>query len=55
MEKVRINTSRAYDVLIDSGLLDKAGELIAPLAVSKRACVITDDNVDRIYGERIVF
>ncbi len=54
MEKVRINTSRAYDVLIDSGLLDKAGELIAPLAVSKRACVITDDNVDRIYGERIV-
>ncbi len=54
MEKVRINTSRAYDVLIDSGLLDKAGELIAPLAASKRACVITDDNVDRIYGERIV-
>lgn len=54
MEKVSINASRKYEVLIDKGLLDKAGELIAPLTGSKRACIITDDNVDRLYGERTV-
>lgn len=54
MEKVRINADRGYDVLIDKGLLDKAGELIAPFVGSKHACVITDDNVDGHYGERLV-
>lgn len=53
MEKVRINAGGGYDVLIDSGLLDKAGELIAAVVKAKRACIVTDDNVDRFYGERV--
>lgn len=53
MEKVRINAGCGYDVLIDSGLLDKAGELIAAVVKAKRACILTDDNVDRFYGERV--
>lgn len=53
MEKVRINAGGGYDVLIDSGLLDKAGELIAAVIKAKRACIVTDDNVDRFYGERV--
>lgn len=54
MEKVRISAGRGYDVYIDSGLLDKSGELISSVVKAKRACVITDDNVDRYYGERTV-
>ena len=53
MEKVRINAGGGYDVLIDSGLLDMAGELIADVIKAKRACIVTDDNVDRFYGERV--
>lgn len=54
MEKVTINASRSYDVLIGNGILDRAGELISAVLKAKRACIITDDNVDRFYGERTV-
>ena len=48
MEKVTINASRSYDVLIGNGILDRAGELISAVLKAKRACIITDDNVDRL-------
>ncbi len=50
MEKVTVNASRCYDVLIDKGLLKRAGELIAKAVTARHVCVVTDDNVDRIYG-----
>ncbi len=52
MEKIRVNNS--YDVMIDSGLLDKCGELIASAVSSRRAAVITDDNVDPLYSDRVL-
>jgi 3-dehydroquinate synthase len=41
--------ARAYDVLIGEGLMARAGELIAPLAPTKRVFVITDQNVARLH------
>ena len=63
MEKVTVTASRKYNVLIGGGLLDKAGELIAEelnlcggtsAKAGKKAAVITDDNVDGFYGERLM-
>lgn len=54
MEKVTVSASRTYDILIGKGLIDKAGEYISEAVKSRRAAVITDDNVDGFYGERLM-
>lgn len=54
MEKVHVNASRSYDIFIGSGLLDKSGEMISSVVSSKHAAVITDDNVDALYGDRMM-
>lgn len=53
MERVRIEASSCYDVLIGSGLLENAGELIAKLIPACRTAVITDDIVQDLYGEKV--
>ena len=57
MEKVSVNASTRYEILIDKGILDNSGELIQAIDgfnTSKKAAVITDDNVDKYYGERLM-
>lgn len=54
MEKVTVNASTSYDILIDKGLIDKCGELIKDIKPKGKCAVITDDNVDRFYGERVM-
>ncbi len=41
--------ARAYDVRIGPGLIDRAGELIAPLLQRRRVSVITDENVAALH------
>jgi 3-dehydroquinate synthase len=45
---------RAYQVLVDSGLLSQGGDRIAPLQLGRRAAVITDSNVDSHHGETLL-
>lgn len=54
MEKVTVNASKCYDILIDKGLIDRCGELIGCAVRSRRFCVVTDDVVDGYYGDRVV-
>lgn len=54
MEKVTVNASTKYDILIDSGILDRSGELISQVIKKGKALVVTDDNVDGLYGERMM-
>ena len=54
MEKVTVNASTSYDILIDKGIIDKCGELIKGIKPKGKCAVITDDNVDRFYGERVM-
>lgn len=54
MEKVTIKASRTYEILIDNGIIDRTGELVYEIKKSGKAAVITDDNVDRYYGERVM-
>ncbi len=55
MEKVIVNASTRYEILIDSGILDDCGKFITEIKkTSSKVCVITDDNVDKFYGNRVV-
>jgi len=44
---------RAYDVLVGAGLLDKAGEHLAPFARRGRIAVVSDETVWAAQGERL--
>jgi 3-dehydroquinate synthase len=46
--RVELGT-RSYDIVIGSGLLADAGTLIAPVVRSKRAVIVTDENVARLH------
>lgn len=54
MEKVTVNASISYDILIDKGIIDISGELIKSVKPNGKCAVITDDNVDKYYGERVM-
>jgi len=51
---IRVNTSPAYDVKIETGLMNRLGsELLAVLGKTCKIAILTDDTVDGIYGRRI--
>ena len=43
----------SYDIHIENGLLDRAGDYIRSLTKSKTLAVITDSHVDALYGKRL--
>ncbi len=54
MTTVHITASLEYDVLIERGILDRAGELAKPTLKGRTICIVSDDNVYPIYGERVM-
>lgn len=53
MNTLTIRTVPSYNVLIDSGLLDRAGEEIARVIKPCRAVLVADDAVNALYGDRV--
>lgn len=53
MERVRIEASGCYDVLIGPGLLAQAGERLRQVAPPCRVGIITDDTVLALYGGQV--
>ena len=51
---INVSASRCYDIHIGRGLLAKLGEFIRPLLGECRLAVLTDSNVDALYGNAIV-
>lgn len=51
MIKITVNASKKYDVLMEHGILDAAGKHICP-ATDRKICIVTDSNVDLLYGRR---
>ena len=43
-----------YDILIQRGLLDSAGQTLAKLTRAKKTAIITDSNVGPVYADRLV-
>lgn len=54
MIKINVNSSVNYDILVESGLLDRCGELVIPVVRSKKCALVTDDIVDRLYSEKVL-
>ena len=56
MQTVKIAcTQKSYDVLIGNGLLRNAGEILRDYFPPCSAVLVTDDNVDALYGETVLF
>lgn len=53
MQKMTVNTTEKYDILLGAGLKEKVAELLLPFCPTKKVFIITDDIVDRLYGEEI--
>lgn len=54
IKTVSVNASGQYDILIGSDLLSRVGELTASVKKPCRTVVVTDSNVDALYGEKVV-
>ena len=48
---VALDKERSYDIVIGSGVLAKAAEYIVPKLAGKRVIILSDANVEPLYGE----
>ena len=52
MRTVKVNASTSYDIVIGADLLDSLGEYVKSAVGVHRVCLVTDDTVNALYGER---
>ena len=50
---IHVEASRSYDIHIGRGILNEIGSLIRPIVGDCRLAILTDSNVDELYGERL--
>ena len=54
MKSIHIDLGKdSYDIHIENGLLDRAGEYVRNLTKSQTLAVISDTTVDGLYGDRL--
>jgi len=51
--KVELGDNRSYDILIGSGLLERAANLLQEAFSSKKSVIITNPIVKELYGDRL--
>ncbi len=55
MKKVTVKLAeRSYYILINTGILENIGELIAELKLGKKGVVVTDDIVAPLYSDKVI-
>ena len=55
MKTLRVNLpNREYDILIGKNLLDDAGDIIKERFAPPKAVIVTDENVNALYGANFV-
>ena len=54
MRVITVNASKSYDILVGSGLINIIGGIMSQTFSPCKVAVITDDNVDEIYGESVI-
>ncbi len=54
MNTVKVSASKDYNIYIGKGLLDEAGERISKELGVCSAAIITDDNVNALYADRVI-
>src|SRR5690554_6416342 len=53
IKKVRVRASGSYDIIIGSGILNYAGEVIGKIKPICKVGIITDDIVDSLYSSTL--
>ena len=54
MKKVNVlGVKNPYEVLIGKGILNELGTVLKSVVKAEKAVIITDDNVDRIYSQKV--
>lgn len=53
MKKISLHTQRPYQVLIGKNLLQKTGDLLAPLGQRFKIVLVTDSNVANLYKDQV--
>ena len=54
MKSLKVNIpGKEYDIFIENGLIDKSGEMIKSIFDGEKIAVVTDSNVNPLYGERV--
>lgn len=54
MNTVKVDASKSYNIYIGAGLLDECGKLIREELGVCTAAIITDENVDALYAQRVI-
>lgn len=53
MEKVKVGTSRTYEIHIEEGLLGRVAEECSAVLKSEKLLLLTDSNVQPLYGDAV--
>lgn len=53
MISIPVSASLKYEVLIGSGIMESCGELIGKVTRAEKFALITDDNVEKIYADKV--
>lgn len=53
MTKIRVKTNKEYDVIIQNGGIDIAGNILSKAHAPSKAMIVCDDNVEKPYLERV--
>lgn len=53
MNTVRVDASKSYDIVVGEGLLTSVGERVRQVSRGDIAALITDDQVDALYGAAV--
>lgn len=53
MRRIRVEASRSYEVLIERGLLDRAGEVLRGVTKAEKALLVAGENVGPLYAGRV--
>ena len=54
MKTVHVDTGRPYDIYIEKGVIDSAGEYAKKLSNAQKVTIITDSNVAPLYQWRVI-
>lgn len=54
INKIEVKTKNGYDVLVGSDLLSDAAKYITQAVSAKKAIIVTDDIVDRLYADVLI-
>lgn len=54
MKKLKVNTGRKYEIIIDRGIISQCGEYIKSVSSPTRVAVFTDSNVHALYSQTVI-